>query len=94
MSLYPLQWRYYGRTAKEFHSKLQINAAPDENDNASFIMLAMRRPIVALLEARNVTHVVNVHAVTNDDSIIFDIDGSNEIARLLKEMYCGCLVSP
>ena len=46
------------KTAAEFHSKLQLNAAPDENDCTSFIMLVMH--VVAHLEARNVTHVVNV----------------------------------
>ena len=46
------------KTVEEFHSKLQLNVTPDENDNASFIMLLMH--VVALLEARNVTHVVNV----------------------------------
>ena len=46
------------KTAEEFHSKLQLNVTPYENDNASFIMLVMR--VVVFLEARNVTHVVNV----------------------------------
>ena len=46
------------KTVEEFHSKLQLNVTPDENDTASFIMLVMR--VVALVEARNITHVVNV----------------------------------
>ena len=72
------------KTAKEFHSKLQLNVTWDENDNASFIMLVMR--VVALSEARNVTHIVNVQTMMLLSSILMD-------QMWLQEIDCGCLVS-